>query len=378
MSFTFILPTNIRYGCGVSKEINQLLNEFKARKILLISDPGLVKLGLHKKILDLITNDKVVILFSDIEANPKDTNVQKGAELAQKENVDIIIAFGGGSVIDAAKAISVVAKQGGQVRDYVSKKITSSTLPFIAIPTTAGTGSEVTFSSVITDTKEHFKFTIKSPYMAAKLALVDPELTYSLPALITASTGMDALTHAIEGYSALCTNPIAESLGLYAAELIGKNIIKAVQNPDDLIAKDNMMMGSLMAGLSFSHSDVASVHCMAEALGSIYDLPHGLCNSIILPYVMRENSPYAQTKYARIAKALGIVEFDEEICALKGIERIEQISKEIGLPQFKSLNINDKDFDLLAKLSFKNGSNDSNPKPMTHEDYKRLFTLMNS
>ena len=139
-----------------------------------------------------------------------------------------------------------------------------------------------------------------------------------------------------------------------------------------------MMMGSLIAGLSFSHSDVASVHCMAEALGSLYDLPHGLCNSIILPFVMRENLPYAKIKYARIARALGRNENDDELCGRLGIEKIESISLDIGLPSFKSLTINENDFDLLAELSYKNGSNDSNPKPMKQEDYKRLFTLMNS
>ena len=207
--------------------------------------------------------------------------------------------------------------------------------------------------------------------------MVDPELTYTLPPAITAATGIDALTHAIEGYTATCTEPIAEALGLYAVEYIAKYIARAVKNGSDEEARDGMMMGSLLAGLSFSHADVASVHCMAEALGSIYDKPHGLCNSIILPHIMTESLPFALQKYARVARAMGIDEQDDQIAAEKGIEWIQATSKEIGLPDFKSLEIDPKDFRLLAELSEKNGSNGSNPKPMTVEDYEQLFIKIN-
>ncbi len=373
MPFTFILPSTIRYGKGVIKEINEILDDMNAEKIMLVCDKGIIKAGILDKMCEHLSIEKEVHIFDEIEANPKDYNVQNGADFANKNEVDVVIALGGGSSIDAAKAIVVVAKQGGQVREYTQKKITDNVLPLIAIPTTAGTGSEVTFSSVITDTKEQFKFTIKSPYMAAKIALVDPELTYSLPASISASTGIDALVHAIEGYTATCTEPIAEALGLYAIELIVNNIVKAVNFPENEEAKDNMMMGSLIAGLSFSHSDVASVHCMAEALGSMYDKAHGLCNSIILPHIMRENADYCLEKYGRISDLLGVKENDLKSKVLKGIDVIEYISKEIGLPNFKSLNIDPKDFRHLAEMSFKNGSNASNPKPMSIDDYEALF-----
>lgn len=373
MPFTFVLPSTIRYGKGVLNELNSHLDAMKAHKILLICDQGIIQAQLYQKVVKQIGPEKEVFLYSDIQANPKDSNVQAGADYANLHQVDSIVALGGGSVLDAAKAISIVSRQGGQIREYSTRKISSDTLPILAIPTTAGTGSEVTFSSVITDTKENFKFTVKSPFIAAKVALVDPELTYTLPAHITSSTGIDALVHAIEGYTATCTEPIAEALGLYAIELIAKNIVTAVKEPHNEMARDNMMMGSLMAGLSFSHSDVAGVHCMAEALGSMYDKPHGLCNSIILPHMMRENLDYCTDKYARIAYILGVRESDERKAALMGIKVIENISKEIGLPQFKSLNIDPKDFKKLAQLSYINGSNSSNPKLMTEEDYEALF-----
>lgn len=377
MKFDFVLPSKIRYGKGIVKELGSELDKLSAKRIMVVCDKGIIKAGILDRVLEFVGEGREIVVFDEVEANPKDYNVKKGAEMASGESVDVLLAVGGGSPIDAAKGISVLARQGGEIRDYAKKEIGEDCIPLLTVPTTAGTGSEITFSSVITDTKENFKFTIKSPAVAAKVALVDPELTYSLPKLVTASTGIDALTHAIEGYTATCTEPIAEALGLYAVELIAKYIERAVRDGSDEEARDGMMTGSLLAGLSFSHSDVASVHCMAEALGSIYDKPHGLCNSIILPHIMAENLPFALCKYARIARAMGIKEDDDEKAAKEGIELIKKISEEIGLPDFKSLGIDPDKFRLLSELSEKNGSNGSNPKKMSVEDYENLFHKMN-
>jgi alcohol dehydrogenase len=378
-SFDFILPTKIRYGIGMVKVLGEELRLLKANKVMVITDKGLVKAGLVNSITELIRAEGLsYIIYDEIEANPKDYNVELAAETARKQSIDTIVAFGGGSPIDAAKAVAVLTKQGGKVRDYQGKgKIKDDCIPIITIPTTAGTGSEVTFSSVITDTEEKFKFTIKSSAIAAKVAIVDPELTLSVPPLVTAATGIDALTHAIEGYTANCTEPLAEAVGLYAVEYIAKNIVEAVKNGANVEARDSMMMGSLLAGLSFSHADVASVHCMAEALGSMYDAPHGMCNAILLPYVMEFNLPSAEFKYARVARAMGIDEKDDRKAAVKGIEHIKKISKEIGLPGIRSLKINSDDFILLAEMSVKNGSNESNPRSITKDDYIMLFTKAN-
>lgn len=374
-SFEFILPTKIRYGLGMVKVLGEELRLLKAEKIMIITDKGLVKTGLVQQITGLVQAEGLsFIIYDEIEANPKDYNVELAAETARQQAVDTIIAFGGGSPIDAAKAVAVLAKQGGKVRDYQGKdKIKADCLSLIMIPTTAGTGSEVTFSSVITDTKEKFKFTIKSPAIAAKVAIIDPELTLTVPPLVTAATGIDALTHAIEGYTANCTEPIAEAVGLYAVEYIAKNIVEAVKNGANIEARDKMLMGSLLAGLSFSHADVASVHCMAEALGSMYDAPHGMCNAILLPYVMEYNLPSAEYKYARVARAMGIDEKDDSKAAVQGISYIKGLSQEIGLPGLQSLKIKKEDFNLLAEMSVKNGSNDSNPRNITKDDYIMLF-----
>lgn len=373
--FDFILPTKIRYGAGVINVLGEELHALGAKNVLLITDKGLTKTAMFSRLTALIEKEGIrFAVYDAIEANPKDINVESCAEVARAEGIDTLVAFGGGSPIDAAKAVAVLARQGGKVRSYQGKgKIKDDCLPLLTIPTTSGTGSEVTFSSVITDTQEKFKFTIKSPAIAAKTAIIDPELTLSVPPLITAATGIDALTHAIEGYTANCTEPLAEAVGLYAVEYIAGNIVEAVQNGGNLEARDKMMMGSLLAGLSFSHADVASVHCMAEALGSLYDAPHGLCNAILLPYVMEYNLPEAQVKYARIARAMGIDEKDDLKASLRGIEHIRKLSAETGLPRIKSLNVRPEDCELLAEMSVKNGSNDSNPKPIDKAGYLVLF-----
>lgn len=374
-SFDFLLPTKVRYGAGIIRVLGEELRLLNAKNIMVITDKGLAKTGLIDKITDLIKAEGLSFcIYDEIEANPKDLNVEACAKQARERSIDTLVAFGGGSPIDAAKAVAVLAKQGGRARDYQGKgKIKDDCLPLLTIPTTAGTGSEVTFSSVITDTAEKFKFTIKSTAIAAKTAIIDPELTLSVPALITAATGIDALTHAIEGYTANCTEPIAEAVGLYAVEFIAKNIAEAVKSGQNLMARDQMMMGSLLAGLSFSHADVASVHCMAEALGSLYDAPHGMCNAILLPYVMEYNLPNALYKYARIARAMGIDEKDDEKAAIKGIEHIRTLSREIGLPGIRALNVNPDDFELLADMSAKNGSSGSNPREITRDGYLALF-----
>ena len=373
--FDFILPTKIIYGAGSINLLEEELRNIKAKKIMIITDKGIAKSGLLSKLEDIMNHGGYdYMVFDDIEANPKDYNVEECAKAAGENDIDTFVAFGGGSPMDAAKGAAVISRQGGRIRDYQGKnKIGEDCMPLITIPTTAGTGSEVTFSSVITDTDRNFKFTVKSPYIAAKTAILDPELTISVPSLITASTGMDALTHAIEGYTANCTEPIAEAIGLYAVEYIVSSLSRAVSKGDDLEARDNMMMGSLMGGLSFSHSDVASVHCMAEALGSLYDAPHGLCNSILLPYVMEYNLPECEYKYARIARAMGIDDSNDRSAAEKGIEYIKELSEEIGLPGLSSLDIDPDDFERLAEMSVENGSNASNPRKVDKETYIQLF-----
>jgi alcohol dehydrogenase len=351
--FSFELPTKIEYGVGAATGLGDVIKKLKTTRVLLVSDKGVVSSGLLERVVAPLEVDKLKWeVFDSVEPNPKDYNVQEGTEIARRLNADCLVALGGGSPIDCAKAIAVVACQGGAVRDYEGpNKIGADVLPLIAIPTTAGTGSEVTFSSVITDSSAKFKFSIKDPKIAPKVALVDPEMTLTMSPELTASTGMDALTHAIEAFTAKASEPIADSAALYAIELIARYLRIAVSEGANLEARAGMIMGSVLAGMAFSHADVAAVHCVAEALGGKYDAAHGVCNAIVLPAVMAYNMEYSKERYARIAA-------------------------DVGLPGFNSLGIQEKDLEELADNSFKNGSNIDNPRPMTKEDYLNLFQLL--
>jgi len=303
--------------------------------------------------------------------------VHEGTKIANRLQADCLVAIGGGSPIDCAKAIAVLATHGGAVRDYEGKdKISGNVLPLIAIPTTAGTGSEVTFSSVITDTGDRFKFTLKHPGIAPRVALVDPQMTLTMPPGLTAATGMDALTHAIEGYTAKVSEPLADAAALYAIELIAKYLKVAVKEGRSMEARAGMLLGSVLAGIAFSHSDVGSVHCIAEALGGKYDTAHGVCNAVVLPAVMEYNMDYCRERYARIASAMGISFDSTEDGAQRAVDAVKKLAVDLNLPSFGSFGVKATDIEELASNSYVNGSNKDNPRPMSKDDYLTLFNKM--
>ncbi len=373
--FSFILPTRIDYGVGQLKKLTEELKELGVKKPLIITDKGIVKMGLVEKITSVLEdNHYEYIIFDEVEANPKDYNVEKAAEKALKSHTDGVIAFGGGSPIDTAKNALAVIGYGGKALDYMGRdKVKGPVQPFITIPTTSGTGSEVTFSSVITDSSRNFKMTMKSLHIAPKIAIIDPELTLSLPPEITASTGVDALTHAIEAYSAKVSEPIADACALYAIELISTNIREAFRNGSNIQARAAMLMGSTLAGIAFSHSDVASVHCMAEALGGIYDAPHGVCNSILLPHVMAFSLQDATDRYARIARAMGSKEACDSKAAQEAVEKVRKIVSDLKLPKLAQLGVKEEDLERLAEMSVENLSTSSNPRFMGKQEYLEVF-----
>ncbi len=374
--FSFELPTRIEYGVGVASKLGEEVRLLKAQKVSLITDPGIIKAGLLDKITSILKEEKLLYnVFDGVDPNPKDRNVERGAQVVRSFEADAMVAVGGGSVIDCAKAIGVlVSHDGKRIKDFEGKTaVKKPILPFIAVPTTAGTGSEVTFSAVITDRENNYKMTVRSPFMAAKVALLDPKLTVTVPPHITASTGMDALTHAIEAYTVKVSEPISDALALYAIELITNNLVNAVKNGENINARACMLVGSLLAGMAFSHSDVGSVHCMAEALGGVYDAPHGVCNAVLLPYVMEYNAEFCLEKYARIAQAMGEIFDTMEEGAMKAVERVKKLSVDVGLPSFKSLRVKEEDLEKLADMAAKNISTKSNPREMTKDDYLTLF-----
>ena len=377
--FEFTLPTKIIFGPGCVKQLAKEIEAIGGKKPLIITDPGIRGAGIDRIVTDLLEEAGVEYgLFDGVEANPKDVNAEAAACEARACGADFLIAVGGGSPIDCAKAVGVLLAHDAEfIKPYEGK--TAATLPnppLITIPTTSGTGSEITFSSVITDTKNKYKMTVKSPYTAATTALCDPELTISVPPAVTAATGVDALTHSIEGFTATCSEPIGDAAALYSIELIAGNLVKAYKDGSDLEARSNMLMASMLGGISFSHSDVASVHCIAEALGSMYDLPHGTCNAIFLPYVMEYNMDYCVDRYARVAGALGLTYDSDEDGAAKAVAYVKQLTKDVELPTFASLDPDPADFPALADMAYKNGSNDSNPRPMTAADYEALLKIV--
>ena len=377
--FEFTLPTKIVYGCGVLQRLAEEVTAAGGSKVLIVTDKGIAAAGIVTKVTDLLDEAGLpYTIYDGVEANPKDVNAEDGARAARKIGADCMIAVGGGSPIDCAKAIGVLLGHDAEfIKPYEGK--TAATLPgppLITVPTTSGTGSEITFSSVITDTKNKYKMTIKSPFTAATTAVCDPELTLSVPPMVTATTGVDALTHAIEGFTAVNSEPIGDAAALYSIELIAQNLVRAVENGSDIEARSNMLMASMLGGMSFSHSDVASVHCIAEALGSMYDLPHGTCNAIFLPYVMEYNMDYCTDRYARVATAMGLTWETEEEGAKKAVAFVKQLTKDVHLPAFASLDPDPADFPKLAEMSVNNGSNEDNPRPMTQHDYDVLLDIV--
>ncbi len=370
--FRFGFPTELEYGVGKIDILGEKLNEFNTA--LIVTDRGIEKSGILDEVKSKLWGLDLEI-YSDVESNPKDSQVEKGAKIGREFEPEVIIALGGGSPIDCAKGIGVLLSEGeDDIRKYFgSDKVKRETLPLIAVPTTAGTGSEVTFSSVITDSDEKLKKSIRSPFIAPGMSILDPELTTSLPKDLTAYSGMDAFTHAIEAYTAKTANSFSNSLALYSMELILRNIKKAVEEPDDLEARGAMLLGSTMAGVAFNNSDVASVHCMAESLGGKYDAPHGLCNSIILPYVMDYNREYCSDKYARVAELMNIEFEDAEEGAKRAVEEIKKLNRKMDMPGIERIGLEESDIEELAEMSADNLSNESNPRPMDKDDYETLF-----
>ncbi|MHC4608370.1 MAG: iron-containing alcohol dehydrogenase [Planctomycetota bacterium] len=371
--FTFELPTTIAFGAGVSARLTDVLKGMRVRRALLVTDKGVVASGILEGILGSLEREGVRFeVFDAVEPNPKDRDVAAGAEAAKNLGAKCVVAVGGGSPIDCAKAICAVLSHGGKARDYEGPdRVPGECAPLVAVPTTAGTGSEVTFSSVVTDSEEKFKFSLRSTHIAPRVALADPAMTVSMPPALTASTGMDALTHAIEAYTAAGANALSDAAALHAVELVSKHLRAAVADGRDMEARSGMLLGSLLAGIAFSRSDVAGVHCIAEALGGMYDAPHGVCNAVVLPVMMEYNAKHCAGRYARIAAILG-VEPDEN----RAVDAVAELARDVKLPPFRSLGVKRDDFDEIARKSAVNGSNGSNPRPMQKADYLRVLEML--
>jgi alcohol dehydrogenase len=373
MTYTFSIPTQVIFGAGAAKEAgSHLQNLIPARQkagksgVLVIVDPGVSQAAWLADILSSLKENKIDYkLFNQVRPNPRDADVAVAARMVVAEGLIAIIAIGGGSTMDTAKGASLLATHGGTLQDYAGwGKVPGEVLPVAAIPTTAGSGSEATSWAVITDSASHAKMAIGDRHLTPASALVDPLLTLSLPARLTAATGMDVLTHAIEAYLCSLSNPINDLLALEAIRLVATHLPAAVEHGNDLSAREGMMLASTLGGIAINNADVAGVHCLSESMGSLYDAPHGLMNAILLSYFMRFWQSGNPERMAAIALA-----FNAEPDPGEAVRQVIRLSRQLGFTSLVELGIDPEDLPKLAKLAEANVSNSSNPVPMDADAY---------
>lgn len=376
-NYSITFPTRIEFGEGVIESVGKEVKALNAKSAMIVADKGVVAAGLVSSVEDALKKENIsFVLFDEIVPNPRDYNVEKGAELAKIEGVDVLIAVGGGSSMDTAKAIGVLLTHDGRIKDWCGEDLLEREItPVIAIPTTAGTGSEVTPFAVITDTVLSEKLNIFDNKVAPKVALIDPSTILKLPPKIMAACGIDAITHAVEAYTCKIATPHTDAFALYAIELISKHLRGAVDNPN-IENCTGMMLGSTIAGLAFGFSDTAGVHCMAEALGGRYDIPHGVANAMILPTVTKYNVVADIEKYAKVSRTMGVntSEMNEEEAAYASVDALEKLCKDVGIPKMKGYScINPDDFEELSMAAEKNVSTKDNPREVTAKEFYKLF-----
>lgn len=372
--YKFFTPTSCVFGEGCARQAGDRARELKGTRALLVTDKGLLPTeGFRRVHSSLQAAGLETFVLDSVRENPTEENVQEGSTLIVSRGVDVVVAVGGGSPMDAAKAMAILSAHEGGILEYELglKLFTRQGPPLIAIPTTAGTGSEVTRGAVITDQRSHRKVDVVSPLMAPRLALVDPELTYSLPPTMTAATGMDALTHSIEGYTATQASPLTDAIHLRVIEMIGRYLLRAHTKGTDAEARHHVMLASMMAGIGFPNSGLGAVHGLALPLGGHYGIPHGVANAIMLPFVMRFNEPACAAKLADIAVALGGKRRD----AKTAIDKVFSLRKELGIPALVSLQVTSDRLGILARDALGRNSNCvTNPRAMTEADAVGVYT----
>lgn len=374
-----IILNNVSYhGKGAIQAIPDEVRARGFKKAFVCSDPDLVKFNVTKKVTDLLdANNLEYVIYSNIKPNPTIENVQTGVEEFKKSGADYIISVGGGSSMDTAKAIGIIINnpEFADVRSLEGCAPTKNpTIPTIAVATTAGTAAEVTINYVITDVEKERKFVCVDPNDMAIIAISDPDMMATMPKGLTAATGMDALTHAIEGYTTKAAWDITDMFHLKAIELIAQSLRGAVNGEDK--GREGMALAQYIAGMGFSNVGLGIVHSMAHPLGALYDTPHGVANAIILPTVMEYNAEYTGEKYKHIAKAFGVENVDtmtQEEYRKAAVEAVKKLSQDVGIPQNLKEIVKEKDLDFLAISAFNDVCTGGNPKDTSVEEIKELY-----
>ena len=385
MSYRFILNETSYHGKGAVQEIIPEITSRGFKKALIVTDEDLVKFGVVKRVTDLLDAAGMPYdIYDKVKANPSVDVVKQGVESFKAAGADYLIAIGGGSPQDTAKGIGIIINNP-EFADVVSLEGVAPTknkaVPMIAIATTAGTAAETTINYVITDEDKRRKFVCVDPHDIPVVAIVDPDMMSTMPKGLTAATGMDALTHAIEGYTTQAAWELADTLNLKAIELIARSLRGAVQN--DPKGREDMALGQYMTGMAFSNVGLGVVHGMAHPLSAFYDTPHGVANAVLLPYVMAFNANYTGEKFREIARAMGVKgvdEMSESEYRAAAINAVKQLSADVGIPAtLKEIGVKEEDLDALADAAMADVCTGGNPRPCTKElvleVYKTAFGL---
>ncbi len=374
----FVLNETSYHGAGAIKEIATEVNGRGFKKAFVCSDPDLIKFGVTKKVTDVLDNADIDYeIYSEIKPNPTIENVQTGVAAFKASGADCIIAIGGGSSMDTAKAIGIIIKNPdfADVRSLEGvAPTTNKCVPIIAVPTTAGTAAEVTINYVITDTEKNRKMVCVDPKDIPVVAVVDPDMMSSMPKGLTAATGMDALTHAIEGYITAGAWELSDMFHLKAIEIISNSLRGAVENTPE--GREGMALGQYVAGMGFSNVGLGIVHSMAHPLGALYDTPHGVANAIILPTVMEYNAPATGEKYRNIAKAMGVDGVDSmtlDEARKAAVDAVKKLSKDVGIPENLKDIVKPEDVDFLAQSAYDDACRPGNPRETSVEEIKELY-----
>lgn len=378
MSSTFFIPAVNMMGIGSLDEAMGAIKNHGFRKALIVTDAGLAKAGVADRVSQLLAQQDIAsVLYDGAKPNPTVSNVENGLALLKSSGCDFVISLGGGSPHDCAKGIALCAANGGHISDYEGvDRSARPQLPLVAINTTAGTASEMTRFCVITDEARHVKMVIADRNVTPLLSVNDPSLMAAMPKGLTAATGMDALTHAVEAYVSTAATPITDACALKAVELIAANLRNAVANGGDMTARENMAYAQFLAGMAFNNASLGYVHAMAHQLGGFYDLPHGVCNAVLLPHVESFNASVCPDRLRDVAKAMGIdvQGLSAEQGAQAALTAIRTLSKDIGIPGgLKELGAKADDIPTLAANALKDACGLTNPRPADQQQIEEIF-----
>jgi alcohol dehydrogenase len=377
----FQIKTKVFFGRGGISSLGELALDMGARRFLLVADPALENHGLLEAARNSLAESGLEgKSFLKVEPEPYLDNADDAATIGREMEADLVIGMGGGSAMDTAKAAAALVTNDGKSEDYIGlNKVELPSAATIMIPTTAGTGAEVTFTAVFTNRQTKAKGGINSPYLFPDVALLDPELTVSLPPDVTAATGMDALTHAVESVTSRSSTAFTEALALTALRLIGENLRRAVFNGSDIQARENMLMGSLLGGLALADAGVGAAHALAYPLGGNYRIPHGLANAILVPHVMEFNLPAAEKQFALIARNMGepVEGLPTRWAAAAAVEAVRTLCSDIGIPSFLSeLGVPESDIPMLAEAALTvTRPVENNPRKLGKEEAERIYRL---